>query len=260
MDGARPEACALAGRVNVPTARETASLLRVLVAALHARAVLELIQRGVGGVVRNADPRQAPVAVGHEVEAGQCPSPHLGEPQRAPPQMQQAPHVSANTPPRSRDPDQNGVVHAVQQPAQSGIRRRGAEHAGLMSEQTSASDSFVAPRTRATTSCTRTVPRPRKLTARPCGSACSSAPVRPVRSAPLRSSTGPACPTNPLPVAATDSPRSHPVWCLTRKVPLVSAVMRTRHSRRRRPGGTFPCRGIRPGYTAEYSGLTLPGS
>lgn len=54
VEGARPEACTLAGRVNVPTAGEGASRLRVLAAELHARAVLEVIQ--VESVESSASP------------------------------------------------------------------------------------------------------------------------------------------------------------------------------------------------------------
>ncbi len=93
----------------------------------------------------------------------------------------------------------------------------------------SASERFVAPSTmlaaRAMTRCARS----RQVALAPVGNTPASAAVSPTRSATWCSSTTPACPTCPLPSAATDNRRLHPVRSLTRKVPLISARIRRRN-------------------------------
>jgi hypothetical protein len=52
----------------------------------------------------------------------------------------------------------------------------------------------------------------------PAGNTLLSAAVNPTRSAHLRNSTTPACPTSPLPSAVTVRLWSHPLRLLTRRV------------------------------------------
>ncbi len=93
----------------------------------------------------------------------------------------------------------------------------------------SASDRFVAPSTIVLAKATIKCARSRQVALPPAGNSPASAAVSPTGSATWCSSTTPACPTCPLPSAATDSPRLHPVRSLTEKVHLFLQWIRRRN-------------------------------